>query len=89
MAQLAAFAAANAGTLQAIGSVVSVVSSISSAQAQSQQMRIQASQAELTGRRDALRYNQQAYAVLQRQQQLASVARAMIGEPQTGVPSGK
>jgi len=90
MAQLAAFAAANAGTLQAIGSIVSVVSSISSAQAQSQQMRIQASQAELEGRQNALNYNKQAYAVLQRQQLLASTARARAAaggvDPLTGSP---
>ena len=90
MAQIAAFAAANAGTLQAIGSIVSVVSSISSAQAQSQQQRIQAQQAELQGRQNALNYNKQAYAVLQRQQQLASVARARAAaggvDPLTGSP---
>ena len=88
--KLVASAAANAGTLQAIGSIVSVVSSISSAQAQSQQMRIQASQAELQGRQNALNYNKQAYTVLQRQQQLASVARARAAaggvDPLTGSP---
>ena len=90
MAQLAAFAAANAGTLQAISAVVSVASSISSAQAQSQQMRIQAQQAELQGRQNALNYNKQAYNVLQRQQQLAAVARARAAaggvDPLTGSP---
>lgn len=90
MAELAAFAAANAGTLQAIGTVISVASSISSAQAQSQQMRIQAQQAELQGRQNALNYNKQAYNVLQRQQQLAAVARARAAaggvDPLTGSP---
>lgn len=82
--------AAIAPQLQAIGAVVSVVSSISSAQAQSQQMRIQAQQAELQGRQNALNYNKQAYTVLQRQQQLASVARARAAaggvDPLTGSP---
>lgn len=82
--------AAIAPQLQAIGAVVSVVSSISSAQAQSQQMRIQASQAELQGRQNALNYNKQAYTVLQRQQQLASIARARAAaggvDPLTGSP---
>jgi len=90
MAQIAAFAAANAATLQAIGTVVSVVSSISSAQAQAQQQRIAAVDAELQGRTQALRYKEQGVAVLQRQAQLASIARARAAaggvDPLTGSP---
>ena len=88
--KLAAFAAANAGTLQAIGAVVSAVSSISSASAQSQQYRIQAQQAELQGRQNALQYSRQAYQVLERQQMLAGSVRARAAsggiDPFTGSP---
>lgn len=90
MAAIAAFAAANAGTLQAIGAVVSAVSSISSASAQSQQYRIQAQQAELQGRQNALQYSRQAYQVLERQQMLAGSVRARAAsggiDPFTGSP---
>ena len=90
MAAIAAFAAANAGTLQAIGAVVSAVSSISSASAQSQQYRIQAQQAELQGRQNALQYSRQAYQVLERQQMLAGAVRARAAsggiDPFTGSP---
>jgi hypothetical protein len=90
MAAIAAFAAANAGTLQAIGAVVSAVSTISQASAQSQQYKIQAQQAELQGRQNALNYSRQAYTVLERQQQLAGAARARAAsggvDPLTGSP---
>ena len=90
MAAIAAFAAANAGTLQAIGAVVSAVSSISSASAQAQQYRIQAQQSELQGRQSALQYSRQAVQVLERQQMLAGAARARAAsggiDPFTGSP---
>ena len=90
MAAIAAFAAANAGTLQAIGAAVSAVSSISSASAQAQQYRIQAQQAELQGRQNALQYSRQAYQVLERQQMLAGAVRARAAsggiDPFTGSP---
>lgn len=90
MASVAAFAVANAGTLQAIGAAVSAFSSISQASAQSQQYKMQAQQAELQGRQNALNYSRQAYAVLERQQQLAGAARARAAaggvDPLTGIP---
>jgi hypothetical protein len=90
MAEIALFAAANAGTLQAVGAVVSAVSAISSASAQSQQYRIQAQQAELQGRQNALQYSRQAYQVLERQQMLAGAVRARAAsggiDPFTGSP---
>lgn len=68
----------------------SAVSSISSAQQQAAGMRMQAQQAELQGRQNALNYNKQAIAVLDRQNQLASTirARAAAGgvNPDTGSP---
>ena len=90
MAEIALFAAANAGTLQAIGAVVSAVSSISSASAQAQQYRIQAQQAELQGRQNALQYSRQAVQVLERQQLLAGAVRARAAsggiDPFSGSP---
>ena len=88
MAAAAAWAVANAGTLQAIGAAVSAASSISQARAQSQQYKMQAQQAELQGRQNALNYSRQAYTVLERQQQLAGAARARAAsggvDPLTG-----
>lgn len=90
MAAIAAFAAANAGTLQAIGAVVSAVSTISQASAQAQQYKIQAQQAELQGRQNALQYSRQAVQVLERQQMLAGAVRARAAsggiDPFTGSP---
>ena len=90
MAAIAAFAAANAGTLQAIGAVVSAVSTISQASAQAQQYKIQAQQAELQGRQNALQYSRQAVQVLERQQMLAGSVRARAAsggiDPFTGSP---
>lgn len=88
--EIAAFAAANAGTLQAIGAVVSAVSTLSQASAQAQQYRIQAQQAELQGRQNALQYSRQAVQVLERQQMLAGAVRARAAsggvDPFTGSP---
>ena len=90
MAAIAAFAAANAGTLQAIGAVVSAVSTLSQASAQAQQYKIQAQQAELQGRQNALQYSRQAVQVLERQQMLAGSVRARAAsggiDPFTGSP---
>ena len=77
-------------TLQAIAAVVSTVSSMEAASAQAQQQRIQAQQAELQGRQNALQYSRQAVQVLERQQMLASAARARAAsggvDPFTGSP---
>lgn len=90
MAAVAAFAAANAGTIALASAGLSAVSAISSAQQQSTQMRIQAQQAELQGRQNALVYNDQANKVFERQQMLASTARARASaggiDPFTGSP---
>ena len=90
MAAIAAFAAANAGTIALASAGLSAVSAISASQARATAMRLQAQQAELQGRQNALNYNRQAMKVLDRQQQLAAMARARAGaggvDPLTGSP---
>lgn len=71
-------------------SAFSAVSSIEQGYAQRDYYRLQASQAELQGRQNALNYNRQAYQLLERQQRLASTvrARAVAGgvDPLSGSP---
>lgn len=85
-----AWIAANPGVMSAIGSAFSAVSSIAASSQQAQAQRFQAQQAELQGRQNALNYNKQANAVLDRQQQLAAMARARAAaggiDPLTGSP---
>lgn len=67
---------------------VSAVSSMQQSSAQATQYRMQAQQAELQGRQNALNYNLQANQILERQQRLAGTirARAVAGgvDPLTG-----
>jgi hypothetical protein len=85
------------GFLKTYGSYISLATSTVSAfsQQQSGQMqgiglRLQASQAELQGRQNALNYNRQALQVLRRQEMLASTVRARAAsggiDPFTGSP---
>jgi hypothetical protein len=79
-----------ASNLSLAGGAFSAVSSILQGHAQSTAYRLQASQAELQGRQNALNYNRQAYQLLERQQRLASTirARAVAGgvDPLSGSP---
>lgn len=81
------FSAAN---LSMVGSAFSAISSFAQGSAQADAYRLQASQAELQGRQNALNYNRQAYQLLERQQRLASTirARAVAGgvDPLSGSP---
>lgn len=90
MAAVAAFFAANAGTIGAIASAFSAVSGIAAANQQATAQRLQAQQAELQGRQNALNYNRQANQVFERQQMLAATARARAAaagvDPFTGSP---
>lgn len=83
MGQFAAVAALVAGGLQA-------VSSIKQGQYQKAMYNIQAKQAELQGRQNALNYSQQALGVLENQRRMAStlVARSAAGgiDPFSGSP---
>lgn len=68
----------------------SFYSSVSASEQQASAMRLQAQQAELQGRQNALNYNKQAVAILERQNQLQGAirARAAAGgvNPDTGSP---
>lgn len=79
-----------ASNLSMASSAFSAVSSIEQGYAQRDYYRLQASQAELQGRQNALNYNRQAYQLLERQQRLASTvrARAVAGgvDPLSGSP---
>lgn len=90
MAAVAAWAAANAGTIALATAGLSAVSLISSSQQRASQMRLEAQQAELQGRQNALNYNRQANQILERQQQLAAAARARAAaggiDPFSGSP---
>ena len=66
----------NASNLQLAGNAVSAFSSVMQGQQQADYYRLQAGQAELQGRQNALNYNRQAFQLLERQQRLASTARA-------------
>lgn len=69
---------------------VQLLSTIQSGRAQSQATRLQASQAQLQGRQNALAYNRQALQVLERQERLAGTIRARAAaagvDPFTGSP---
>jgi hypothetical protein len=85
-----AFATKYAGAIALAGTGVSAFTAYQSGQMQAMGMRLQASQAELQGRQNALNYNRQALTVLQRQQQLAATVRARAAsggvDPFTGSP---
>lgn len=74
----------------AVSAAASAVSTIQGASAQASQYRIQAQQAELQGRQNALNYSMQANQILERQLRLAGTirARAAAGgiDPMTGSP---
>lgn len=90
MAAVAAWAAANAGTIALATAGLSAVSLVSASQQRAAQMRLEAQQAELQGRQNALNYNRQANQILERQQQLAAAARARAAaggiDPFSGSP---
>jgi len=90
MAAIAAFAAANAGTIALVSAGVSALSSIQSSRMQATSMRLQSQQAALQGRQNALNYNRQANQVFERQQMMAATARARAAaggvDPLTGSP---
>lgn len=79
-----------ASNLSMASSAFSAISSVTQGQAQADYYRLQASQAELQGRQNALNYNRQAYQLLERQQRLAGTirARAVAGgvDPLSGSP---
>lgn len=85
-----AFLAAALPAIQAVGAVLSAVSAIQAGSAQARSMRLQAAQAELQGRQNALNYNRQAMQVLERQERLAGTIRARAAaagvDPFTGSP---
>lgn len=85
-----AFLAAALPAIQAAGAVLSAVSAIQAGSAQARSMRLQAAQAELQGRQNALNYNRQALQVLERQERLAGTIRARAAaagvDPFTGSP---
>lgn len=88
--QIAAPSLFTASNLSMASSAFSAVSSIEQGYAQRDYYRLQASQAELQGRQNALNYNRQAYQLLERQQRLAGTvrARAVAGgvDPLSGSP---
>lgn len=79
-----------AATFMIVASAASAVATLASAEQQAIGMRLQAQQAELQGRQNALNYNRQANQILERQQMLASTARARAAsggiDPLTGSP---
>lgn len=81
---------ANATALTAASAVATLATTVASTNAQASAQRVQAAQAELQGRQNALNYSRQATAVLNRQQQLAASARARAAaggvDPFTGSP---
>lgn len=88
--EIAAPSLFTASNISMASSAFSAVSSIEQGYAQRDYYRLQASQAELQGRQNALNYNRQAYQLLERQQRLASTvrARAVAGgvDPLSGSP---
>lgn len=66
----------SAQTMMAVGQVIGIANSLASSSIQASAMRVQAAQAELQGRQNALNYNRQANEVLRRNEQLAATARA-------------
>jgi hypothetical protein len=81
------FTAAN---MQFAGNAISAFSSFAQGSAQADYYRLQAGQAELQGRQNALNYNRQAYQLLERQERLRGtlIARAVAGgvDPLSGSP---
>lgn len=73
-----------------IGAIVSASAQIQQAEQQASSMRLQAQQAELQGRQNALNYNRQANEIFMRQQRLGSTVRARAAaggvDPFTGSP---
>jgi hypothetical protein len=73
-----------------ISAVVSASAQIEQAEQQASAMRLQAQQAELQGRQNALNYNRQANEIFMRQQRLGSTVRARAAaggvDPFTGSP---
>ena len=90
VAAASAFATKYAGAIALAGTGVSALTAYQSGQMQAMGMRLQASQAELQGRQNALNYNRQALTVLNRQQQIAATVRARAAsgglDPFTGSP---
>jgi len=88
--QIAAPSLFTASNLTMASSALSAYTSVEQGYAQRDYYRLQASQAELQGRQNALNYNRQAYQLLERQQRLASTvrARAVAGgvDPLSGSP---
>ena len=89
-ASMAAPSLFTASNLSMASSAFSAISSVQQGAAQADYYRLQASQAELQGRQNALNYNRQAYQLLERQQRLAGTvrARAVAGgvDPLSGSP---
>jgi hypothetical protein len=85
-----AFATKYAGAIALAGTGVSAFTAYQSGQMQAMSMRLQASQAELQGRQNALNYSRQGLQVLRRQEQLAAAVRARAAsggvDPFTGSP---
>jgi hypothetical protein len=81
------FTAAN---MQLAGNAISAFSSFAQGSAQADYYRLQAGQAELQGRQNALNYNRQAYQLLERQERMRGtlIARAVAGgvDPMSGSP---
>lgn len=88
--EIAAPSLFSASNISMASSALSAYTSIEQGYAQRDYYRLQASQAELQGRQNALNYNRQAYQLLERQQRLASTvrARAVAGgvDPLSGSP---
>jgi hypothetical protein len=85
-----AFAAKYATAIQLASTAVAAYGAYQTGQMQAQSMRLQASQAELQGRQNALNYSRQGLQVLRRQEQLAAAVRARAAsggvDPFTGSP---
>jgi hypothetical protein len=76
LAAASAFATKYAGAIALAGTGISAFTAYQSGQMQAMGMRLQASQAELQGRQNALNYSRQGLQVLRRQEQLAASVRA-------------
>lgn len=85
-----AFLAPILPALQIAGTALSVFSTLQAGAAQAQAQRMQAKQAELQGRQNALNYNRQAVQVFERQQRLNATVRARAAaaglDPLSGSP---
>jgi len=76
VAVASAFATKYAGAIALTGAGISAFTAYQSGQMQAIGMRLQASQAQLQGRQNALNYSRQGLQVLRRQEQLAAAVRA-------------